>query len=74
MKKVVISREACGVFYTKRHLIKFEKPSEMLSEEDMLNLFMGFIRLIKKSTELEVEGRYLSEIKKLQNKLKKFEK
>lgn len=74
MKKIMISNNLQGVFYTRKQLLKFEKPNETLSEEDMLNLFMGFVRLIKKSTELEAESRYLMEIKKLQNKLKKFEK
>lgn len=73
MKKININKNMSGVYYTKKRLIKFQKPNDILSDEDILNLFMGFVRLIKKSTEIEVENKYILEINKLQNKLKKFE-
>lgn len=74
MKKVMLNKNCCGIYYTRKQVLKFERRKESLSDEDILNLFMGFIRLIKKSTEIEVEERYLLEITKLKNIIKKYEK
>lgn len=73
MKKILINRNKSGIYFTKKQILKFEKPDYMLSDEDILNLLMGFVKLIKKSTQIEVENRYLMQIRKLQSKLKKFE-
>lgn len=74
MKKININKNTRGIYYIRKQLLKFEKPNECLDDEDMINLFLGFIRLIKRSIEVETEGKYLSEIKHLKNKLKNFEK
>ncbi len=37
----------------------------MLSEQDIINLFLGFVRLIKRSATLEVEQKYRRKIKDL---------
>ena len=74
MKKVENCKNIKGVYYIKKRLLKFEKPYDLLSDDDMLNLFMGFVRLIKRSAEIEVESKYLSQIKNLENKIKNFEK
>lgn len=74
MKKIKVNKEVKGIYYTKRQLLYFESRQDVLSYEDMLSLFMGFVRLIKKSTEIEIENKYLLEINKLKNKLEKFEK
>lgn len=74
MRKLNINNNLTGVYYTKKQILKFEKPKDILNDDDILNLFMGFVRLIKKSTEIEMEEKYLLEITKLKNKLKKYEK
>ena len=74
MKKIKINKNMSGIYYTKRQLLYFESRQDILSYDDMLSLFMGFVRLIKKSTEIEVENKYLLEINKLKRKLEKFEK
>lgn len=67
-----INRNSCGIYYTRKQILKFEN-AKLLSDSDILNLFNGFIRLIKKSVEIELESKYLFEINKLKKELKKFE-
>jgi hypothetical protein len=74
MKNISLNKNMHGTFYAKKQILRFEKPNNCLDDDDIINLFMGFLRLIKKSVELEVEERYLLEIRQLKNRLKKFEK
>ena len=67
-----INRNSCGIYYTRKQILKFEN-AKLLSDRDILNLFNGFIRLIKKSVEIKLESKYLFEINKLKKELKKFE-
>lgn len=68
-----LNKNSCGIYYTKKQILKFENNNKLLSDEDMFNLFNGFVRLVKRSVELEVEGKYLLEINKLKNQIKKLE-
>ena len=61
-----------GNYYCTPHILKFRKNNELISEEDIYNLFSGFVRLIKKSVELEIEDRYANKIKNLEIELKKY--
>lgn len=68
--RLIVNREIYGVFYTKKRILKFKNPSEMISNEDIMNLFAGFVRLIKKSAQLEVEEKYCNQIHQLKNEIK----
>ena len=37
------------VFYFKKRILKFQNPNGLVSDEDILNLFLFFLRLIKKT-------------------------
>lgn len=51
-------------------VLQFEKTNKFLSEQDMMNLFMGFIRLIKKSIASEIESEYKKKLAYYQTKIK----
>lgn len=60
------------IFYQNSRILKFNN-NEIISEEDIFNLFSGFVRLIKKSVEIKMEDKYLNRINYLENKLSKFQ-
>ena len=62
------------VFYLKKRILKFQNPNGLVSDEDILNLFLGLVRLIKKNTELIMEEKYLHKISSLQAQIKKLSK
>ena len=62
------------IFYFKKRILKFQNPNGLVSDEDILNLFLGLVRLIKKNTELIMEEKYLHEILSLQAQIKKLSK
>lgn len=63
-----------NIFYFKKRILKFQNPNGLVSDEDILNLFLGLVRLIKKNTELIMEEKYLHEISNLQAQIKKLSK
>ena len=62
-----------GVYYFTPKVLKFKNLS-IISDDDMIHLFMGFVRLIKKSVEIDVESKYLKKIKILENRIKNLTK
>jgi len=74
MKNLRPNYYCSGVFYFSKHPIKFKKNNELISEEDIFNLFNGFVRLIKKSVTLEIEEKYLNKISFLENELDKYKR
>lgn len=59
------------VFYFKKRILKFKRPNGLISDEDILNLFLGLVKLIKKNTELKMEEKYLCKINKLQAQIQR---
>lgn len=51
-------------------VLQFEKLNKHLSEQEMVNLFIGFVRLIKKSITEEVEIKYKKQLIVYENKIK----
>jgi len=72
MKRIKANYNMKGIFYPCCHVLKFKNNNELISEEDIYNLFAGLYRLIKKSTEIEIEEKYLNRIKFLECELKKY--
>lgn len=60
------------IFFTKKRVLKFKSKSAIVSDEDIMNLFLGLVRLIKKNTEISLEEKYLERINKLQSEIKKL--
>jgi len=71
MKKLMPNYVLSGIYYSRKKPLRFEGESDLVSQEDMLNLFMGLCRLIKKSSEYKLENKYLSRIKYLEKLLDK---
>lgn len=69
MKKLTPNYLQSGIFYCRKQLLKFESNNELISQEDILNLFMGLCRLIKKSSEYVLESKYIKRIKYLERLL-----
>ena len=59
------NKKAIGKFFTKYKVLKFETKSDLISDEDIMDLFMGLVRLIKKNTELVMEEKYINTINQL---------
>lgn len=62
------------IFYFKKHILKFKNPNGLVSDEDILHLFLGIVRLIKRNTEIAIEEKYVCKINKLENKIRKLSK
>ena len=58
-----------GVYYTRIKVLQFKPQVDLVSDEDIMDLFMGLVRLIKRNAELEVEERYLDKIKSMTRKI-----
>ena len=50
-------------------ILNFKSRSNILTDSDITNLFMGFVRLIKKSIICEVEKKYRDKIEYLTRRL-----
>lgn len=62
------------VFYCKKRILKFKSTSKLVSDEDILNLFLGLVKLIKRNTEISIEEKYISQINQLQSQIKRLSK
>lgn len=62
------------IYYFKKRILKFKNPNNIISDEDILKLFLGLVKLIKKNTELILEEKYLEKISKLQNQINMLSK
>lgn len=51
------------------NVLKFNDKSNLLSEKDMINLFLGFIRLVKKSVSYELEEIYRKKLRYYHNQI-----
>ncbi|MGN0961408.1 MAG: hypothetical protein ACI4PF_04335 [Christensenellales bacterium] len=58
MKKIKPNYIITGKYFTCKQILKFQNYNELISDDDIVNLFMGLVRLIKKSTELKMEAKY----------------
>jgi len=67
--KIRAKRNMSGIYYSKAHILKFKNNRELISDNDIFDLVMGLINLIKKNTELKIEERYLMEIKRLKTEI-----
>ena len=69
MKKLKPNKTSFGVYLTHKKILKFQSPNDYISDDDIFDLFIGLMNLIKKSTELKVENKYIYEINHLKKEL-----
>lgn len=57
------------IFYCKKQILKFKANSELITDEDINNLFSGLVGLIKKNTEIKMEEKYGRIINRLKGEI-----
>lgn len=69
MKNYKVCKNLSGIYYISKRLLKFQSRDELLSEEDIMHLFYGFIKLLKDSTKQAIEKKYLNVINTLKREI-----
>jgi len=57
------------IFYCRKQILKFKANSELITDEDINNLFYGLVNLIKKNTEIRLEEKYSTIISRLKGEI-----
>lgn len=60
------------VFYFRKRVLQFKKNLGLVTDDDIMNLFLGLVRLVKKNTEIIMQEKYLNKITKLENELNRI--
>lgn len=63
-----------GRYYINKQILQFQNYTELISDDDIINLFMGLVRLIKRSAEMKIEAKYSREIEQLKDEIKSIGK
>ena len=74
MEKLRLNRNQKKMYYITPRILQFKNSSSIISDDDLVNMFVGFVRLIKKSTEIEIEDKYLKKIELLEKELRFYKK
>ena len=61
-----------GRFYIRKKLLQFPCMEDMITDEDIMDLFKGLIELVKRSTEIKIERKYETLIDVLKCELRNF--
>ena len=59
-------------FYFQKKILKFPPREDIITDEDIKDLFLGLIELVKKNAELKVEQKYEKVIDVLKSELRTF--
>ena len=70
MKKVNPTTQKNGIYYISKRILKFKQRDEFVTDDDLMHLFLGFVRLLKQTTEREIERKYINKILTLKKELK----
>jgi len=57
------------IFYFRPKILKFKNRMDYISDNDIVDLFLGLVNLIKKCTEIKIEEKYLNKINYLQRQV-----
>lgn len=60
------------IFYFRKRVLQFKKNLGLVTDDDIMNLFLGLVRLVKKNTEIIMQEKYLNKITKLENELNRI--
>ena len=61
-----------GRFYTRKQILHFPAREDMITDEDILDLFKGLIELVKRNAEMKIEHKYEVVIDVLKSELQEF--
>lgn len=69
MKELKANYNFSGIFYFRKQILQFQTDNEYISDDDIMSLFMGMVRLIKNSCEIKAEKKYIKVINDLKKEL-----
>jgi DNA-binding TFAR19-related protein (PDSD5 family) len=72
MLKLKRNNTVTGRFYIRKKLLQFPCMEDMITDEDIMDLFKGLIELVKRSTEIKIERKYETLIDVLKCELRNF--
>ena len=72
MLKLKRNNTVTGRFYVRKKLLQFPCMEDMITDEDIMDLFKGLIELVKRSTEIKIERKYETLIDVLKCELRNF--
>jgi hypothetical protein len=65
-------KKLSGVFYCYKRILKFPEREDIVSDEDIFDLFKGLITLVKRNAEIKVEQKYEVLIDVLKSELREY--
>lgn len=69
MERLRLAKNIKGKYFATKRLLKFRNSQDIITDSDIMNLFMGFINLLKSVSEQRVEQKYTSEILRLKREI-----
>lgn len=73
MIRIKRNNSISGRFFAKKQLLQFPCMEDMITDQDILDLFKGLIELVKKSTEMKIERKYSILIDVLKSELQRYQ-
>ena len=74
MIKIKSNHNVSGMFFIRKRILQFQNYNELISDEDIMNLFLGLVRLVKKSTEIKMEEKYSQQIYNMKKEIERLKK
>ena len=72
MVKLKKNKYMSGRFYIRKQVLQFPGREDMITDEDILDLFKGLIELVKRNAEMKIEQKYEVLIDVLKSELRDF--
>ena len=72
MFKLKPNKSVEGKFFVKGAILQFDAQHRFISDEDINDLFLGLVELIKKNVSIQIEHKYMSEIDSLKVQLNRI--
>lgn len=63
-----------GIYYLTKRVLKFKQREEFISEDDVMSLFFGAVKILKETTERVIEKKYINRILSLEKEVKTLQK
>lgn len=74
MEKLKSTSKLSGIYYLTKRVLKFKQKEEFISNNDVMHLFFGVVKILKQTIEKTIEKKYIKRILSLENELKNLQK
>lgn len=74
MVKFKRNKYMTGRFYIRKQILQFPGREDIITDDDILDLFKGLIELVKRNTEMKIEQKYEVLIDVLKSELQEFKR